>query len=229
MLASNSFGLYNESMLNESPEESVLSPLMRAKGTHEVSNEIPTNEALKEPKASLFAELTPFALIALAIVIPIRLWVAEPFIVNGASMQPTFENGDYLIVDQLSFRFRQPERGEVLIFRYPLDESKFFVKRLIGLPGETVEISNGVVSVRGVGASSNEVLEEEYAPETGPRYLKVELGTDEYFVLGDNRAASSDSRIWGPVANKQIVGRPILRLLPPSGFNVLPGNYRLNN
>src|SRR3989344_4312516 len=91
-------------------------------------------------KNNVWSELAKLVIISLVIVIPFRLYIAKPFIVNGASMDPTFETGDYLIVDELTYQFRTPERGSVLIFKYPKDPSKSFIKRVIGLPGETVRI-----------------------------------------------------------------------------------------
>ena len=106
-------------------------------------------------------------------------------------MLPTFENGDYLIVDELTYHFREPEHGEVIIFKYPKDTSKFFIKRIIGVPGDTVDGKT--------------------------------LGKDAYFVEGDNRNASSDSRIWGALPRGLIIGRPLLRLLPLNEISGLPG------
>src|SRR3989344_5353042 len=99
---------------------------------------------------SCWKELGKLLFLALIIVIPFRLYIAQPFIVEGASMDPTFKNGQYLIVDELSYKFKSPERGSVLIFRFPQNEKKFFIKRIIGLPGETVSIKSGKVSINGV-------------------------------------------------------------------------------
>lgn len=148
--------------------------------------------AVEAPKKSEKKnDFLPFIIATLAIVLPIRLFVAQPFIVNGASMVPTFQNGDYLIVDELTYRFREPKMDEVIVFRYPKDTSKFFIKRIAALPGDTVD--------------------------------GQEMGPEEYFVLGDNRDASSDSRIWGPVDRKYIIGRPLARLLPIKEADLLPG------
>lgn len=175
-------------------------------------------------------DLVKFSLIALLIVIPIRLFIAQPFVVRGASMEPTFLGGEYLIVDQLSYRFDNPERGDVIILRYPKDESVFFIKRVIGLPGETVEIiGNNVVIQRGAGKEAL-TLDESYVP---PERLQDEygvytLGEEEYFVLGDNRRESSDSRSWGVLARDNVVGRAYMRLLPPTKLEVLPGAHNFS-
>jgi len=147
-----------------------------------------------------------------------RFYIAQPFIVEGASMDPTFETGNYLIVDELTYRFRPPERGSILIFKYPKDPRKSFIKRVIGLPGERVAISDGQVTITNAEYPEGFVLDEPYVilgKKDSSNYI---LGAGEYFVLGDNRASSADSRIWGPVPENNIVGRPIVRLFPPAFF-----------
>jgi signal peptidase I len=163
-------------------------------------------------------EMAKIIIIALLIVVPIRYFVFQPFFVKGQSMDPNFENGDYLIVDELSYNFRAPERGEVVVFKYPNDLSQRYIKRIIGLPGETVEIQGGKITI--LNASGKDILNEEYlSPGTltlGD--IKVTLGEKEYFVLGDNRASSSDSRRWGVLPEEDIIGRVFLRAWPLSGF-----------
>ena len=180
-----------------------------------------------------FSELWRFVLITLLIVLPIRFFVAKPFIVNGPSMDPTFETGQYLIVDELSYHFRLPQRGEVAVFQYPYtapNESKrFYIKRIIGLPGETIEIQYGKVSIRNSSSAEPIILDEPYVANHSLDSLKKTLGEGEYFVLGDNRPASSDSRSWGVLEEKYIVGRPFLRLLPPTKINFLPGVVHFTN
>lgn len=149
----------------------------------------------EQKKENSLWEITKFTIFALLIVAPIRLWIAKPFIVYGASMEPTLENGDYLIIDEISYRFREPEKGDIIVFHYPLDPSKYFIKRIIGIPGETLTIGDQTIN----------------------------LSQDEYFVMGDNREASSDSRIWGPVPENLVVGRTIVRLWPFNKINILPG------
>jgi len=142
-----------------------------------------------------FWDFLRYLVIAVAIVVPIRLWVGQPFIVSGASMDPTFYNGDYLIVDELSFHFRKPAKNEVIIFRYPEDPSKFFIKRIIALPGEEIKYKGNIII----------------------------LGQDQYFVMGDNRDVSSDSRLWGPLDEKYVIGRAFLRLWPLQELDIIPG------
>ena len=178
-----------------------------------------------EAKPGFFGELFRIALIALVVVVPIRLFIAQPFIVQGASMEPTFENGEYLIVDQLSYNFETPERGDVIIFRYPRDPSKFFIKRIVGLPGETVTVRGDTVTIVNGDYPEGLVLDESYIRSMhGDEVLTRNLEPDEYFVMGDNRDASSDSRVWGALPEDLIVGRALLRLLPVSKASVLPGH-----
>lgn len=170
------------------------------------------------------AEIVRFSLIALLIVVPIRMFVAQPFIVSGASMETTFHSGEYLIVDQVSYHFHQPARGDVIIFRYPRDPSKFFIKRVIGLPGDTITIEDGIVKISNEENPDGFVLDEPYA-ETMPVAPKMieTLGDREYFVMGDNRDESSDSRAWGVLQEERIIGRALVRLFPPSVVDYLPG------
>jgi len=172
--------------------------------------------------SNFWKELAKLALLSFLIVVPFRLYIAQPFIVEGASMDPTFETGDYLIVDELTYRFRPPERGSVLIFKYPKDPRKSFIKRVIGLPGEKITISDGQVTITNIEYPEGFVLEEPYVKLSKSDSSDYILGAGEYFVLGDNRPSSADSRIWGPVPEKNIVGRPIVRFYPPAFF---PGNH----
>ncbi len=188
----------------------------------------PVPEKSSFKKSDFIWETVKFAIFALIIVLPIRMYIAQPFIVSGSSMDPTFDNGHYLIVDQLSYRFEKPKRGEVIVFKYPSDPSKFFIKRIIGLPGEKVEIINGEVYIRGASGTDNIKLSEPYIEASRRKYdnWNVPLGPDEYFVMGDNRIASSDSRVWGALKEKFIVGRALVRLLPITQASVFPGEAK---
>ncbi len=177
-------------------------------------------------RGDFLTELLTFAAFALAIVIPIRLFVAQPFVVSGQSMDPTFENGQYLIVDELSYRFREPVRGDVIVFRYPKNPKEFFIKRIIGLPGETVEIKNGVVSIW--NGSQKTSLSDDYIVNKGNGTdMTTTLGNDQYFVMGDNRPESSDSRVWGVLPRDDITGHVLLRLLPFNSLGMFPGTVSL--
>lgn len=183
------------------------------------------NEENQTPKSNSIWEFVRYAIIALLIVVPFRIFIAQPYVVSGSSMDPTFKDADYLIVDQISKRFETPKRGSVLIIRYPKDPSKFFIKRLIGFPQETLEIKGGQVTIYNTENKNGLKLDEPYIVYKKNENLTVTLGEDEFYVLGDNRAGSSDSRVWGPLPEKYIVGRPILRLLPLSKIESWPGLY----
>lgn len=188
---------------------------------------------VEEPKKEHpLAEIVRFALIAIIIVVPIRMFIAQPFIVSGDSMVDTFQSGEYLIVDQVTYYFEEPERGEVIIFRYPRDPSKFFIKRVIGLPGDTIQIIDGEVIIINEENPSGIVLNEPYiGPMPAAAPLTETLGDREYFVMGDNRSKSSDSRAWGVLQEERIIGRALARLFPPTKFALMPGDEsdRLNN
>jgi signal peptidase I len=176
-------------------------------------------------KAQSFWELVCFALIAFIIVIPIRLFIAEPFIVSGSSMVPTFTNGDYLIVDKISYELGSPQRDDVVVFRYPNDTTKFFIKRIIGLPNETVDIKGNDVTITNSTHTQGFKLDQPFVQNPANNDTHFELKSDEYFVMGDNRSASSDSRYWGAVKRNLLQGKAFLRLLPIGKIDFWPGNY----
>ncbi len=175
----------------------------------------------------LFKEILIFVVLAIVIVLPIRLFIAQPFVVDGESMHPTFENGDYLIVNELIYHFETPQRGDVIVFRYPGDPKIFYIKRIIGLPGETVHINSGVVTITKTDGTTI-TLNEPYAVVQDATYTQnTTLGSDQYFVMGDNRPESSDSRVWGPLPRENIIGRVDVRLLPLSVIGLFPGKATL--
>lgn len=177
---------------------------------------------MDQQKGNFFKELITFAVIAAVIVIPIRMFIAQPFIVSGESMIPTFESGQYLIIDQLTYRFEEPMRGDVIVFKYPQDPKKFFIKRIIGLPGEKVKIQGSDVLITMTDGTEIK-LQEPYVMMHRETNSEIILGSDEYFVMGDNRIASLDSRVWGPLKKDMITGRAWLRLLPIEKSGFLPG------
>jgi signal peptidase I len=187
-------------------------------------------DALPKPpdpkeKPNSFVELLQFAFIALLIVIPVRYFIAQPFIVSGASMEQTFHTGEYLIIDQASYYFNDPIRGDVVVFRYPKDPSKFFIKRIIGLPGESIDIQGNVVIITAQDGTKT-TLDEPYIKSMALNTSLTEvLGDREYFVMGDNRDASSDSRMWGVLNKDKIVGRAFLRLFPFNEAEIMPGEH----
>lgn len=166
-----------------------------------------------------FWETGRIAIFALLFAFAIRAFVFQPFLVRGASMEPNFHHGDYLIVDELSYRFKNPERGEVIVFRYPNDPSQRYIKRVIGLPGETVIVEDGRVMISDESGGSLVLQEEQYLSRKETiGQIRIKLGNDEYFVLGDNRAFSSDSRVWGALGRTNIVGRVVVRMFPDLAY-----------
>jgi len=167
-------------------------------------------------------EFLKIVIIAAIIVLPIRYFLFQPFIVKGESMVPNFQSGNYLIVDEFSYMIGDPKRGDVVVLKYPLDVSQRFIKRIIGLPGETIDINNDKVTIIKDGKSL--ILDEK-------KYLldalntdgntHVVLGDNEYFVLGDNRQFSYDSRKWGVLPKKDIIGRAVFRLFPVTNISFI--------
>lgn len=171
-------------------------------------------------------DMVRFGVLALAAVFLVRVFVVQPFIVSGSSMVPTFENGEYLIVDEISYRLGDPKRDDVVVFRYPNDTKKFFIKRIIGLPNETIDIKGSEITITNEEHRDGLKLDQPYVKNASSDDTHLKLKNDEYFVMGDNRSASSDSRYWGSVNRKLLVGRALLRLWPMDRLNVLPGNYK---
>ncbi|NQV89269.1 MAG: signal peptidase I [Parcubacteria group bacterium] len=168
------------------------------------------------PVVSFLIEVIQIVMISSAIIIPVRYFLIQPFYVKGASMEPNFYDHEYLIIDELSYRFRIPERGEIVVFRYPREPSQFFIKRVIALPGETIEISGGEVIIYNTEHPNGFKLDESYLVETTSGKERVTLGPEEYFVLGDNRDSSLDSRSFGVLPLDNIIGRVWVRGLPLS-------------
>lgn len=169
-------------------------------------------------------------IVALVIILPIRYFVFQPFIVSGSSMEPNFHNGQYLVIDELSYRFHAPARGDVLVLRYPKDPKQYFIKRIIGLPGEKIRVEGGHITIYNAEHPDGFRLSESYlsgqnitlphdSTIVGGKNI-ITLGTDEYFMMGDNRLASSDSRDWGPLPKTEIIGKVLIRVLPLSEFKL---------
>ncbi len=178
---------------------------------------------------AMFAvEIVQIVAIALAIIIPVRYFLIQPFVVKGASMEPNFYDSEYLIVDELSYRFRSPERGEVVVFHPPKNEMQYYIKRVIGLPGETVEVHDGKIIVSNTEYPNGIELTESYLDEYTDGNVRKTLGKDEYFLMGDNREASLDSRGFGPVqldgdvSTGDIIGRVWIRGFPLDRLTTFP-------
>jgi signal peptidase I len=177
---------------------------------------------------SLFLlDVLKIMIVAIAIVLPIRYFLFQPFVVKGASMEPNYHSGDYLIIDEISYRFNEPERGDVIVFKYPYNLSDRYIKRVIGLPGETVEIKEGQIYISKEGGVSI-INESSYLPEKFIKEWKnlddlapITLKENQYFVLGDNRNASSDSRRWGTLPEENIIGKSALQFSLPEFLSLL--------
>ncbi len=176
---------------------------------------------------SFFVELGKITIISLAIILPVRYFLIQPFYVKGASMEPNFHNSDYLIVNEIDYRLHNPQRGDVIIFRYPLDTKEFFIKRVIGLPGERVLIKDHKIYIFKNGQEYR--LQENYLPkwDITNKGADVKLGPNQYFVLGDNREHSFDSRYFGPVDRRLIIGKVWFRGWPFSQAGFIDGHHEL--
>jgi signal peptidase I len=176
-------------------------------------------DSLLKTFGEFFIEIVKVVLISLAIIIPVRYFLIQPFYVKGASMEPNFHDHEYLIIDEISYRLNAPHRGDIIIFRYPKDPSQYFIKRIIGLPGETVKIKDNKVYIKNNEHQDFVELDEsEYlAGEVGTfNYGRAEyvLEADQFFVMGDNREQSLDSRRFGPVPRRLVIGRAWIRGWP---------------
>jgi signal peptidase I len=177
---------------------------------------------------------------ALIIIVPIRVFLFQPFFVQGASMDPSFKDGDYLVINEFGYKetsvnipgahlfsigsFKDFNRGDVAVFRYPKNPQQFFIKRVIGLPGETVKIEGGKVFIFNAENPGGFVLDESaYLPKnlSTSGAVSMTLGEQEYFVLGDNRQFSHDSRAWGPLPKNDVIGRVLIRAWPLSKAELL--------
>ena len=175
---------------------------------------------------SSILEILEIIIIAVIVVFFVRTYIVQPFLVRGSSMAPNFLTGDYILIDELSLHFRNPQRGEVVVLRYPQNPSIYFIKRIIGLPGERILIKDNKITIFNNEHKDGFVLNEPYLKSnsiTEPRPNKLNefiLGSNEYFVLGDNRQYSYDSRDWGLLKRQNIIGIAKLRLWPIKEFSV---------
>lgn len=190
----------------------------------------PSQEAKKESHLSLVV----YTIVALGLALIIRFFVAAPYVVDGTSMLPSFQNWNYLIIDHVSYDFSGPQRGDVVVLKLPEDTSRNLIKRVIGLPGDTVVISGPKPTVTIINSDHPQgfTLSEPYidpANYGGATDMRVTLGPDQYFVLGDNRGVSADSRLWGILPRQDIVGRVLLRLYPFTEIGILPGQARYDS
>lgn len=169
-------------------------------------------------------ELIKIVVISLVIILPVRYYLIQPFYVKGASMEPNFFDKEYLIIDEISYRFHEPKRGDIIVFKYPRNPQEYFIKRVIGLPGEKVQIKDGEVIIYNNEFPDGTTINEPYLAEGVKTYSLtdeiINIDLDEYFVLGDNRNSSKDSRSFGPVKRPFLTGRVALRGWPFNRVNV---------
>lgn len=176
---------------------------------------------------SFVFELVKIVVISLVIIIPVRYFLIQPFYVKGASMEPNFYDHEYLIVDEISYRFSEVKRGDIVVFRYPRDPQEYFIKRIIGLPGEKVQIKDGKVIIYNAQNPDGVTIDEPYLAAGVNTYSlsdePITLTNDEIFVLGDNRNSSKDSRSFGPVNKSYITGKVLFRGWPFNRINIFEG------
>jgi signal peptidase I len=189
----------------------------------EQTSQTPVSETNNKKNKGVVRDFFEAFVVALIIALPIKFFIASPFIVVGASMYPTFENGNYLIVDKLVYRFNAPKRGDVVVFNPPFTSSEYFIKRIVGLPGETISVDGNKVKITNKDNPNGFILPESYVSSERAGIKDVTLGDDQYFVMGDNRAVSSDSRVWGPISKEEISGRVDLQLFPLTKIGLMPG------
>ncbi|MDX9893417.1 MAG: signal peptidase I [Patescibacteria group bacterium] len=182
-------------------------------------------------QALIFAwEIFKVVVISLAIIIPVRYYLIKPFYVKGASMEPNFYDHEYLIIDELSYHLGDPQRGDIVVFKYPLDTTQYFIKRVIGLPGEIVQISEGRVTIINQQYPNGQDLFEAYLPQATKTLgdFEVTLAENEYYLLGDNRLASLDSRAFGPVERRYIIGKTLFRGWPLDRLGLVTNSLEYN-
>ncbi len=177
----------------------------------------------RKSNAQIFLENVVYIAIAIGLALLVQKFIIRPFVVNGASMDPTLATGDYLLIDEVTYRLREPERGDVVVFRAPPEPTKFFIKRIIGLPGDTVSISGSKITITNEANPKGFVLSEPFITHISSNQLVVTVPDGEYFVMGDNRSGSFDSRSWGTLPKANLRGRALLRLLPIKQADYLPG------
>ncbi len=184
-------------------------------------------ESTSDSVKQFITEIFKIVITALVIVIPVRYYVIQPFYVKGESMEHTYKNGDYLIINEIGYRFGEPVRGDVVVLRPPNDPSDFYIKRIIGLPGERIQIKDGFVYLLDENNNSTKMPEPYLSDDvitSDAVFTKdpvITLRDDEYLVLGDNREHSTDSRIFGPVKRSALVGKTMLRAWPISRFELI--------
>ena len=191
----------------------------------------PSNAPMEKRGSSIKAIFEGMLYFASAFVLAmgIQAYIARPFIVNGASMDPTIQDGEYLIIDEISYRFNPPARGDVVVFKAPPSPDKYYIKRIIGLPGETVQIKKGVVTIINKESPNGFTLNNPLITHPLEENVEFKVPLHGYFVMGDNRNGSYDSRSWGVLPKENLRGRAFVRLLPLSRIELMPGDINYSN
>ena len=207
--------------------------------SHNTSEEQNTSETEYLGIGGLLLEMVRVFILAVIIIIPVRVFLFQPFFVQGSSMEPNFQDGEYLVISEFGYKqtnigwfdspwfqvkpFQKIARQDIAVFRFPKNTEEFFIKRIIGLPGESVEIKRGKVILYNQEHPEGWVLDE--SAYIGPDVLtqdmpRVQIGEDQYFLMGDNRMFSYDSRAFGPVGKDKVIGRVLLRSWPTSRLSL---------
>jgi signal peptidase I len=165
---------------------------------------------------SVWREIIESVILAVILAAVIRIWLLEPFYIPSPSMEPTLYPQDRIIVNKIIYKFRPPQRGDVVVFKYPLDPQRDFIKRVIAFEGETIEVRTNYVFING------KRLDEPYLPyEVVPDFGPFQVPKDHIFVMGDNRNNSDDSRVWGPLNKKFLVGKALCIYWPPDRLGAI--------
>lgn len=154
----------------------------------------------------------------------IYLFIAQPHKVSGLSMFPTFNDGDYIMTDKLSYRFGSPKKGDIIVLKNPRNEEQDFIKRIIAVPGDTLKVEESSVYVNGQRLAESYLPSGTYTRSGGflNEGVEIKAGPNQYFVFGDNRERSSDSREWGSLTKEEIIGKVFFRYWPPKSFGLTP-------
>ncbi|MBI4067470.1 signal peptidase I [Candidatus Gottesmanbacteria bacterium] len=180
-------------------------------------------QGLLRKVVAFFLDFLETIVVALSIFVVVYLFLFQPHEVKGGSMEPNFHDGEYILTDKISYRFKSPERGEVIIFKSPTNPDIDYIKRIIGLPGDTLMVRDDSVYLNG------KILTEPYIIDKtvilGSGFLtegkEISVSDDRYFVMGDNRGHSADSREFGPISKKSIIGKALIRYWPIPYFGVI--------
>ena len=163
-------------------------------------------------------------IIAVILALIIRAFIVQAFKIPTGSMRPTLMEGDRILVNKFIYKFKEPKRGDIIVFRSPEDKKKDFIKRLVALPGETLEISNGMILIDNKAVDKDSVMRERYYYNRGDFGVEgqtMEVPLDAYYVLGDNSISSRDSRYWGFLPKKYLIGKAFLLYWPPTRIRLL--------